>query len=356
MRSRRPVRGICLAAALLALLLAAGTQETVAGQDKPARQQGKVHDPIPFSADTDKPEWRIGFRGHTYVYFLELTPDSRVVCDEMDSLVSESLKAYGYPEDVPTAVSFPFSKATKLKGAAITNPPKWTVIDMGGRFHKISFTQLAAHYTEAYSGCWYMGSESLGEKNRVFYPVSDVDDSNLIFGIAGEVKRRPELRLPVTMTTEDPYFLPQGYQGLLDLPEMKRNLGEQYDKFKRSVAIISGNAIKAVVDKERREPDILWLIQWRTKPGAWSYEENVWGIFKVVQGGFVPLYISKAADDSGMYDKLYRVYFLAAVDLDGDGLDEIVIRVRQYEGRHYEVLTLKDNGFVEAYVSFYYGL
>jgi hypothetical protein len=373
MKSRKNVLIISVIAVLLILSIIIGIQrlnkpaqqlkqEKQAKQElaKPTEQIREENNPIPFNNNSGKQEWRLGFRVAPNVYLLELLSVSKDICAERDLLVREAFKVYGSPKDWPTIVTFPFSKATKLKGANIINPEKWTVIDMNGMVQKMSFTQLATLESDSYTGCWYMGSNSLMEKNLVFHYANYVDDRDLVFGITGNIKERPIVRLPVISYTKDSFFLPKGYQSLLDLSEIKRKLGDKYNDFIKSIKTTSGSTMRASVNKGVKEPDILWLLQWRTDGNDPSYphnmQENIWGIFKAVKEGFEPLYISETASGSGEYDKLYGVEFVAAVDLNGDELDEIIIRVSLYEGRYYKVFTLKNNILVGVYNSFYFGL
>ncbi len=344
------------ALALLSCTLGPAIPPVLAESTTPENQSTETVslDPVPFAANAVEPVWRIGFRPSEHVYLLEVRPDDKAACDEKDALVDEYVEAYGSPEN-PSAIVFPFSKATRLKGLVV-NPQKWTIIDMRGDTRELSFTQLAANNTEANSGCWYLGTMPLDESDRRSCPSGYPDECNLIFGIAREMKEAPKISLPVVNITDDPHFLPKGYSKALRLPKVKAFLGVNYEKFRSSVATIHGNAVRATLSKGAKRQEIFWLLQWRTNQNPTGYEENVWGLFKVVGTTFMPLFLSKLGDDLTSYDNFYGVEIVAALDLDGDGVDEIVIKATQYEGSEYLVLALKEGRFRAVYASFYYGL
>jgi len=47
---------------------------------------------------------------------------------------------------------------------------------------------------------------------------------------------------------------------------------------------------------------------------------------------------------------------VAAIDLNGDGSDELVVGAVYYEGSSYKVFSFHEGKFVEVYDSFYHGL
>ena len=316
-------------------------------------KQIEENDPIPFSDYPSKQEWRMGFRGYDYIYFLELQPYDKETCKEKDVLLHDARNRYGLPPYYPFTVSLSFSNANKLKSSKILNPKEWTIIDINGFAQQMSFTQLAAFYDDTGCGCWYMGSKSLREKKQVFSPVNLINDHNIVFGIAGKIKKAPKVRRPITNQTDDPYFLPNSHKTLLSLPELKNHLGKDYDTFKKSAKLDYGNSIKAVIQKGK-QPEVLWLFQWITEENDLN-ELTVWGIFNFKNGKLTPLFLSKSTVNTD-YDNRYSAIFIAAIDLDSDGIDELVTRVTYDEGNAYKVFSLKDNKLKDIFTSFYYGL
>jgi hypothetical protein len=315
------------------------------------------NNPIAFTGNPEKQQWRIGFRGLSDIYFLELLPSNREICDEQRNILRFISDKHGYPKDYwPCVVSVPFSMAKKIKTKTIINPQNWTVIDMDNIVRKMSFTQLVAFHNDTYCGCWYMGSDSLREKKQLYYPTELINNHNFVFGIAGQLKTVPKVQLPVTNETDDSYFLPNGHKTLLSLPEMKKNLGKDYGKFKESAKLEYGQSIKAVI-KKGEQPEVLWLFHWNTKKddpdNSW-----LWGIFNVKNGKLKPLFLSKLTKDDEKinYFDRYSISFVAAIDLNGDGLDEIVTSAYYYEGSAYNVFAFENNAFKKIYSSFYYGI
>ncbi len=323
-------------------------------------------DPIPFTNPPKKPIWRLGFHykyKENSLFLLELKPP---LCKERDRLAKD---AYRSPDRPSTECVFfvPFSKLKTKEKQNIVNPRKWYILGINHIFGEKSFTKLAIVITACQSGCFYMGSE-YPENNTAFYPHEKVPNDtspfsvneDLIIGIAGNLKKYPIVRLPSTEiknSIDEPHFLPEEYTKLLDMPIVKKRLGKDQKKFRASSIIVEGHSIKATIDSKHPKQETLWIIRWKTESDAPFFEGMMlWGIFNVTKNGLKPIYLSNKIDPSLRYDYKYWPEFIAAVDLDVDGIDELILHAGYSEGSSYKVFAFKKNRFVEIYNSEYYGL
>lgn len=312
---------------------------------------------IPISKIPKKQEWRMGFRGEKDIYFIELLPKSAEICDEKRRMMRNIPRSVLYPSKNfhSTAVLFPFSIAETLGQIKILNPKKRTIIDMQNNIKKTSFIYLTAIYTEAHSGCWYMGSESLKEKNQHSVSVDYIKDNNIIFAIAGKPLQTPEIHLPIktlkknkdSYPNKDDELLMNRFEELIYSDEIRNVLGEEFEVLSEVIREIDGQAIKTIVDK-RKGPEILWLVNWY----FYSYSGQpdgirLVGIFKEEKNRLRPMFISNPGRMNDYYS-WYYARLISAVDLDGDGIDELVISAGYYEGGNYKVFKLKDNKFIEV--------
>jgi len=341
-------------------------------RDKPSQEAELFLDLVPFSAEPKGKEFRIGFREGDDFYFLELQPEREDICTEKNQLMEDVIKNILLPPklDSSVVILFPFSKATKLKKIEILNPHKWTVIDMNSRAKELSFTQLSAIFGDFHdlgvnSGCWYVGSKSVVKRNQPYIPINyPINDNNLFFAIPRKLPKIPKVGLPISAIPKytvdrlagSSKSLPRGYMDLINLPEIKVVLGKEYKKLKETTRQIYGHSIKAAVDRKTKDAEVLWLINWYFNREEDEGEGNtLWGIFKEGKKYLRPLFISKLGTLEE-YDSYYEGRFVAAVDLDGDEIDELIIGAKYYEGKNYKVFALRDGKYVEVYNSFYFGL
>ena len=106
------------------------------------------------------------------------------------------------------------------------------------------------------------------------------------------------------------------------------------------------SAIEAMM---RNRVSKLWLLNY-SHPDT-TIGTHPWGIFLEENGGLVPLYIYKPTKP----DDPYVAYFTAAVDLDQDGTDELVVEASYRIGTAYKVISSSGGKYQEAFTSYYRG-
>lgn len=306
---------------------------------------------VPFSEFPAKPEWRLGFTARNEVELIEILPTSPELYDERDRLVSELYS----PEERAGVVLLSYGRASTLKKTAVLNPPRWTILDLHGNMRKETFTKLTAIAADYNSGCYYLAPGTFQPEDQEIVPIAEITDANLIFAIAGEPANMPLVRLPLFdiprnengTFTENAAFLPRNYRALLELTEMKA----LFDDSTRQSIEMFGNAIVATI---AQRPDTLWAINFFWSPDRPN--SNLFGIFREMAEGYEPLFLEGNTPSKSDYDYMYFACFTAAVDLDGDKHDEIVVRALYSEGSAYTVFSLHEGRLVRTYSSFYQGL
>lgn len=312
---------------------------------------------VPFTMPPAQPVWRLGFAGAPDVFFIELLPAKPEICDERDQLVSEIASAPG----LEGAVLLAFGQAAQLGNVDLLNPPTWTMVDMKGRVWQQSFSKLAAVASDVHTGCYYLTSGFPLVPPGPLFPIEWPKDQNLIFAIAGTVSTPPAIHLPLfDVPTDqygqprmDPEFLPPQYALILDLPAVRAALADSIPTARVEETIVFGNCLVA---HWGANSDTLWTINhsWRAEhqEPLWKH----WGILRADDEGFVPLYLQGPVAMLQNYGSFIDARFVAALDLDGDGYDELVVGASYYEGNNYRVFSWQTEKLVEVYDSFYYGL
>jgi hypothetical protein len=168
---------------------------------------------------------------------------------------------------------------------------------------------------------------------------------NLIFGFAGPLKRKPQIRTRLSETrwenllpVEDAADLPSGYEAA------KQLLGD--DEATDQPRFLYGTSIEASVQNRSSK---LWLLNY-SHPYT-TMGTHPWGIFAERPGGLDPLYIFKPAKS----DSDYVAYFTAAIDLNQDGSDELVIEASYRNGTAYKIISATGAKYAEIYTSYYRG-
>jgi len=168
---------------------------------------------------------------------------------------------------------------------------------------------------------------------------------DLIFGFAGPIKGRIQLRTKLEETTwkdllpvEDPATLPMGYEAAKQLLDDHSADGQQ--------RFLYGTSIEALV---RNRLSKLWLLNY-SHPDT-TMGTHPWGIFVEEAGGLQPLYVYKPASGS----EPYVAYFTASLDLDQDGTDELVVEASYRIGTAYKVISSVGGKYQETFTSYYRG-
>jgi len=167
----------------------------------------------------------------------------------------------------------------------------------------------------------------------------------LIFGFAGNIKGKMEIRTKFSETkwenllpVEDTASLPAGYETAKKLLDDHSAGGEQ--------RFLYGTSIEALI---RNRINKVWLLNY-SHPDT-TMGTHPWGIFLEEAGGLQPLYIYKPANS----DDAYVAYFAAALDLNQDGTDELVVEASYRIGTAYKVISSAGGKYQETFTSYYRG-
>ena len=168
---------------------------------------------------------------------------------------------------------------------------------------------------------------------------------DLIFAFAGRLKKklviqtRPsETRWENLLPVEDPADLPPGYETAKQLLDD----GGAADQRR----FLYGTSIQALLQNRSTK---FWLLNY-SHPDT-TMGTHPWGIFAERQGGLEALYISKRAKS----DNEYVAYFTAAIDLNQDGSDELVVEASYRNGTAFKVISPTGGKYAEVYTSYYRG-
>ena len=115
--------------------------------------------------------------------------------------------------------------------------------------------------------------------------------------------------------------LPAGYEAAKQLIDDPNGDGQQ--------RFIYGTSIEALIQNRISK---LWLLNYSHPDTAMG--THPWGIFLERSGGLEPLYVYKPSPS----EEQYVAYFVASVDLDGDGTDELVIEASYRLGTSFKVI------------------
>ena len=108
-----------------------------------------------------------------------------------------------------------------------------------------------------------------------------------------------------------------------------------------------GTSIEALI---RNRVSKLWLLNY-SHPDT-TMGTHPWGIFQENSAGSLePLYVYKPSPS----EVQYVAYFVASVDLNGDGTDELVVEASYRLGTAFKVVSLTDGTYHETYTSYYRG-
>jgi hypothetical protein len=173
----------------------------------------------------------------------------------------------------------------------------------------------------------------------------DPAGEDLIFGFAGPIKGKMEIRPKLSETKwenllpkEDPADLPAGYE------TAKQLLDDHSSDVERR--FLYGTSIQALVKNRLSK---LWLLNY-SHPDT-TMGTHPWGVFLEEAGGLQPLYIYKPGNSG----EPYVAYFTAAVDLNQDGTDELVIEASYRIGTAYKIISYSGGKYQETFTSYYRG-
>jgi len=298
---------------------------------------------VPFTPEPRSTQWRIGFDlGNAVILETpELNPkgDSGLALEEAERLLPDPSLSFGL-------AFLPFNRITTT--AQLLNPRQWTTIDLQGEVTSRTFLGIGVFMGRRMSsseGGYHLVSVPLAPSSPFLGLRRQASSEDLIFGFAGAVKRKPQIRTRLSETrwenllpVEDAAALPFGYEAARQL------LGG--DEATDQPRFLYGTSIEALVQNRSSK---LWLLNY-SHPDT-TMGNHPWGIFAERPGGLDPLYIFKPAKS----DNDYVAYFTAAIDLNQDGSDELVIEASYRNGTAYKIISAAGGKYDEIYTSYYRG-
>ena len=289
-------------------------------------------------------QWRIGFDlGNAIILETpELNPrgDPKLAIEEAERVLPDPQLSFGL-------ALLPFSKIT-TQPQQLVNPKQWTIVDLLGKTTNHAFQAIAVFMGRQMTtteGGYHLVSVPLVPSSPFLGIRRQASSEDLIFAFAGPLKKKlvvqarlSETRWENLLPVENPADLPAGYETakqLLDdgaTPDQRR--------------FLYGTSIQASIQNRSTK---LWLLNY-SHPDT-TMGTHPWGIFAERQGGLDPLYISKPAKS----DNGYVAYFTAAIDLNQDGSDELVVEASYRNGTAFKVISATAGKYADIYTSFYRG-
>jgi hypothetical protein len=299
---------------------------------------------VPFTPEPRSIQWRIGFDlgNASILESPELNPggDLSVAVREAERALPDPLLSFGL-------ALLPFGKiATQTE--QLLNPRQWTTVDLQGKTAAKVFQGMAVFMGSQMSsseGGYHLVSVPLMPSSPFLGLRKLPSSETLIFGFAGPLKKRLQVRTKLSETrwenllpVEVAVDLPMGYQTAKDL----LGGGESADHPR----FLYGTSIEASI---QNRPGKLWLLNY-SHPDT-TIGKHPWGIFLEAPNGLQPLYILTPPKS----DHDYVAYFTAAIDLNQDGSDELVIEASDRGGTAYKVISAAAGKYQEIHSSYYRG-
>jgi hypothetical protein len=299
---------------------------------------------VPFTPEPRMPQWRIGFDlGNAIIVETpELNPkgDLKLAIEEAERVVPDPSLSFGL-------ALLPFAKIT-TENQQLLNPKQWTVVDLQGKAEKHAFQSVGVFMGRRMTsteGGYHLVSLPLVPSNPIVGVRRQASSEDLIFAFAGPLKKKIlvqtrlfETRWENLLPVENVADFPSGYEAAKQLLDDKSASDQR--------RFLYGTSIQALVQNQTTK---LWLLNYShpdTTMGA-----HPWGIFAERAGGLVPLYISKP----GRSDNEYVAYFTAAIDLNQDGTDELVVEASYRNGTAYKIISATAGKYADVYTSYYRG-
>ena len=318
---------------LIALTLAAAAQS----DDLPSPT------PIPYTPEPRQIQWRLGFDlgNLTILETPELNPDSnyQAAITEAERILSRPGLSYGL-------ALLPFMKV-KVRTEQFVNPRQWTIMDLQGRTRPKNFQGLGVFMgtrMTSTEGGYHLVSVAAMPSDPFIGVRQEPFDGDLVFGFAGNLKSKhirtkfSETKWENLLPVEDAADLPAGYEAIKQLLDDSTADGQQ--------RFIYGTSIEALIRNQVRK---LWLLNY-SHPDT-TMGKHPWGIFLEQSGSLEPLYMYKPAATEDQF----VAYFVASLDLDGDGTDELVVEASYRLGTSFKVISGSGGKYRETYTSYYRG-
>jgi hypothetical protein len=173
-----------------------------------------------------------------------------------------------------------------------------------------------------------------------------------------EAQQRDGTRVPLPAALTDRLLEPEMRQALRLTGRLET--GSRFDFFAierphDDLEQFVSQDLEITLDPRRgreRIRSLYWYFD-RLIPEASAYWAQVWGLFREQDGHWRPLHVWSSAY-AGLRSHEH-VVVLAAVDLDGDGIDELIVERRLYEGRTWLIVGWEHDRPVVLYESGYDG-
>jgi hypothetical protein len=299
---------------------------------------------VPFTPEPRTPQWRIGFDlGNAVIIETpELNPkgDYRLAIEESERALPDPLLSFGL-------ALLPFSKIT-TENQQLVNPKQWTVVDLQGKTAKHAFQSIGVFMGRRMTsteGGYHLVSVPLVPSSPFLGVRRQASSEDLVLAFAGPLKKKivvqkrfSETRWENLLPIEDPADLPSGYE------TAKQLLNDSSSPDQRR--FLYGTSIQALIQNRTTK---LWLFNF-SHPDT-TMGTHPWGIFAERPAGLEPLYVVKPARS----DNEYVAYFTAAIDLNQDGTDELVIEASYRNGTAYKVISATAGKYSDIYTSYYRG-
>ena len=300
--------------------------------------------PAPYTPEPRQVQWRLGFDlGNAVVLETpELNPQNSV-----KSAVEEADRILPDPELRFGLALLPFTKLN-IRREQLVNPRQWTIMDLDGRTKQRNFQGIGVFMGSQMTtteGGFHLVSMAAMPTEPFMGVRQEPSGENLVFGFAGSLKSKhvrtklSETKWENSLPVEDTADLPSGYATAKELLDDAGTAAPQRFLYGTSIeALIRGRASK------------LWLLNY-SHPDT-TMGTHPWGIFvEKPDGSLESLYIYKPSPS----EEQYAAYFVASLDLNGDGSDELVVEASYRLGTAFKVISFSEGSYHETYTSYYRG-
>jgi len=307
---------------------------------------------IPFTATPAQRQWRIGFKATAILDLVEI-PASKAVCEECDRISIETWppeKTENLDFENPNVLPLPFKDNGSIKNNLV-NPEKWFLVDLKGNRRETSVNRLAAVFSQASSGCCYMTSEVLGQKDAIVIDTMGPTPNNLFIAYTTKpepvpVMRRADAKQKQFVSAGEK--IPVEYINALDSAMVKQALGDRYPVFKKELTQVYVQDFQACMDQKKGVEKFM-LTGWISEEYSCAF-----AIYRKDEKNVAP--VAVFFNSRQAYNDNFKAKIEAAADLDGNGTDELILSVSYSEGNAFKIFTINNDKLIQIYESGYYGL
>jgi len=245
-------------------------------------------------------------------------------------------------------------------GSPDFNPQFWHVVDLSGRMERVSFPFLAVTGAWGVTPLWALGSASLPGKEPARSRMKGFDDDNIVFALAYTPEAAPVVRRNMEKESRDCGFFEMDKKPARSAPPHALNVqGEKIIKelMARDYPgekpwVLCWHKVQAVLAKGA-QPVTVWFANIGREGKEKKYLHGAMNVAFAEESGLMRLiWVNHSTD----YTNQFHANPLAAVDLDGDGYDEIILRARYYESSDYRVYRLENNNLIFQHAYLGYGV